>query len=111
MTLSEELQKAADSVRGLLPPGAAPTVGLILGSGLGSFADTLADRVKVPFEKIPGFAASTIVGHAGNLVYGRAGKLNVLAMQGRIHYYERVTRSCAWCCRRACWSRWAVRRW
>jgi purine-nucleoside phosphorylase len=88
VTLAEELKTSAEAVRALLPPGAAPTVGLILGSGLGSFADTLADRVKVPFDKVPGFATSTIVGHAGNLVYGRAGTLNVLAMQGRVHFYE-----------------------
>ncbi len=84
----DELQQSAEAVRALLPPSARPTVGLILGSGLGSFADKLSDAVKVPYEKIPGFAASTVVGHAGNLVFGRAGKHDVLAMQGRIHYYE-----------------------
>jgi purine-nucleoside phosphorylase len=64
---------------------------MILGSGLGGFADTLADRVAVPFEQIPGFPPSTIVGHAGNVVYGRAGDpdaVELLALQGRIHYYE-----------------------
>lgn len=88
MTLFDELQAAAAAVRGKLPQGAKPTVGLILGSGLGSFADTLSDRVKVPYDQIPGFAASTIVGHAGNLVYGRAGALEVVALQGRVHFYE-----------------------
>jgi purine-nucleoside phosphorylase len=88
VTLFDELQEAAAAVRGKLPQGARPTVGLILGSGLGSFADTLTDRVKVPYDQIPGFAASTIVGHAGNLVYGRAGALEVIALQGRVHFYE-----------------------
>jgi purine-nucleoside phosphorylase len=65
-----------------------PTVGLILGSGLGSFAEKLDGARKLPFDRIPGFAASTIVGHAGNLVHGRAHGVEVLAMQGRIHFYE-----------------------
>jgi purine-nucleoside phosphorylase len=61
---------------------------LILGSGLGSFAEKLDGARKLPFERIPGFPPSTIVGHAGNLVHGHAGAMEVLAMQGRIHYYE-----------------------
>ena len=65
-----------------------PKVGLILGSGLGSFADKLHDARKLPFERIPGFPPSTIVGHAGNLVHGRSGAMEVLAMQGRVHFYE-----------------------
>jgi len=88
MSLSEELERATAEIRRALPAGAAPTVGLILGSGLGSFADRLAGAVKVPFERIPGFSASTVVGHAGNLVHGTWGGLALLAMQGRIHYYE-----------------------
>jgi purine-nucleoside phosphorylase len=86
--LFEELQRAAEAVRARLPAGAQPKVGLILGSGLGSFADTLQGAVKIPYQGIPGFAASTIAGHAGNLVYGTSGKQEVLAMQGRIHFYE-----------------------
>ncbi|HEX6837860.1 MAG TPA: purine-nucleoside phosphorylase, partial [Polyangia bacterium] len=83
-----ELQDAVAAVRRALPPGAHPTVGLILGSGLGAFADTLDDRVAVPFEKIPGFPPSTIVGHAGNVVYGKKSGVELLALQGRVHYYE-----------------------
>jgi purine-nucleoside phosphorylase len=83
-----ELPGAVDAIRRALPAGARPTVGLILGSGLGAFADTLAARVVVPFEKIPGFPPSTIVGHAGNVVYGKHGGVEVLALQGRVHYYE-----------------------
>jgi purine-nucleoside phosphorylase len=83
-----ELADAIALLRRALPADAKPTVGLILGSGLGAFADTLEARVAVPFEKIPGFPPSTIVGHAGNLVYGRKGSVELLALQGRIHYYE-----------------------
>jgi purine-nucleoside phosphorylase len=85
---SVELANAVDAVRRALPAGARPTVGLILGSGLGAFADTLEARVAVPFEKLPGFPPSTIVGHAGNVVYGKKGGVEVLALQGRVHYYE-----------------------
>src|SRR5688572_4356262 len=88
MSLKEELESAAAEVRAMLPKGAAPAVGMILGSGLGSFADKLEDKVAIPYDKIPGIPPSTIVGHAGNLVYGRHGALEILAMQGRVHYYE-----------------------
>jgi purine-nucleoside phosphorylase len=87
VTLRQELDRACAAIRDVLPGGAHPTVGLILGSGLGSFADKLEARTQVPFARIPGFPPSTIVGHAGNLVYGRAG-VEVLAMQGRVHFYE-----------------------
>ncbi|HZS41990.1 MAG TPA: purine-nucleoside phosphorylase [Polyangia bacterium] len=65
-----------------------PRVGLILGSGLGGFADTLDDRVEVPFERITGLVPATIVGHAGVVAFGRAGALPVAAFKGRIHFYE-----------------------
>lgn len=63
-------------------------IALVLGSGLGAFADELQERVIVPYEEIPGFAHSTVEGHAGRLVIGRAAGVPVMAMQGRFHYYE-----------------------
>jgi len=66
----------------------APSVGLILGSGLGSFAGSLKDKVVVPYADIPGFPTSSVKGHAGQLVLGRVGETWALAMQGRVHYYE-----------------------
>ncbi len=63
-------------------------IALVLGSGLGAFADELQERVIVPYEEIPGFAHSTVEGHAGRLVIGQAAGVPVLAMQGRFHYYE-----------------------
>ena len=86
--MSAELDSAVAAIRRALPAGARPTVGLVLGSGLGAFADELTDRVAIPFDKIPGFPPSTIVGHAGNVVYGKSGGVEVLALQGRIHSYE-----------------------
>jgi purine-nucleoside phosphorylase len=65
-----------------------PRVGLVLGSGLGAFADELDNAARIPYAKIPGFPISTAVGHAGRLVVGKAGGVAVAAMQGRVHLYE-----------------------
>ena len=65
-----------------------PTIGLVLGSGLGDFADTLEDAVRIPYGDIPYFPVSTAPGHAGALVIGKRCGQVVAAMQGRIHYYE-----------------------
>ena len=65
-----------------------PRIGLILGSGLGAFADTLTDAARIPYAQIPGFPRSTAIGHAGQMVIGNAGKITVAAMQGRVHLYE-----------------------
>jgi purine-nucleoside phosphorylase len=67
---------------------AAPRIALVLGSGLGAFADELTDAVSVPYEEIPGFARSTVKGHAGKLVIGKADNIEVACLQGRFHYYE-----------------------
>lgn len=65
-----------------------PLVGLILGSGLGGFADTLEDRLAIPYAEIPDMPTSAVVGHAGNLVLGRVGNVRVACLQGRVHTYE-----------------------
>jgi len=65
-----------------------PQVGLILGSGLGAYADDLEDQIHIPYADIPGFLTSTVEGHVGRFVAGRRGGMTVLAMQGRFHYYE-----------------------
>jgi purine-nucleoside phosphorylase len=65
-----------------------PRVALVLGSGLGAFADELDGATRIPYERIPGFPRSTAVGHAGRLVIGKAGGIVVAAMQGRVHSYE-----------------------
>jgi purine-nucleoside phosphorylase len=65
-----------------------PVLGLILGSGLGAFADTLQDRVVIPFSEIPHFPCSTVLGHSGNLVAGSAEGIPCFALQGRVHLYE-----------------------
>jgi len=65
-----------------------PKIGLVLGSGLGAFADELSDASRVPYSQIPSFPRSTAVGHAGQMVIGKAGDVSVAVMQGRVHLYE-----------------------
>ena len=65
-----------------------PHVGLILGSGLGMLADEIENPVKIKYDVIPGFPVSTVEGHAGQLVIGELEGVNVIAMQGRFHFYE-----------------------
>ncbi len=66
-------------------------IGVILGSGLGSFADTLEDRVEKPYSDIPGWPASTAIGHAGKLVTGKLDGVDVIVAAGRAHLYEGYT--------------------
>ncbi|MGB9233360.1 MAG: purine-nucleoside phosphorylase [Terriglobales bacterium] len=65
-----------------------PKIGLVLGSGLGSFADDLSEAVRIPYAQIPSFPRSTAIGHAGQLVIGKSGSVPVAVMQGRVHLYE-----------------------
>ncbi|NOY93452.1 MAG: purine-nucleoside phosphorylase [Deltaproteobacteria bacterium] len=65
-----------------------PQVALVLGSGLGSWAETIEDATRIPYAEIPGMPQSHVAGHAGNLVLGEAEGVSVVAMQGRVHLYE-----------------------
>jgi purine-nucleoside phosphorylase len=65
-----------------------PRIGLVLGSGLGAFAEELHDPVNIPFAEVPNFQKSTALGHSGNVVIGTFDGIPLLAMQGRFHYYE-----------------------
>ena len=65
-----------------------PEIALVLGSGLGGFAESLTDATRVPYADIPSFPRSTAIGHAGRMVIGNAGSVPVAAMQGRVHLYE-----------------------
>jgi len=68
-----------------------PAMGVVLGSGLGAFADELTERVEIPYAEIPGWPVSTAVGHAGKLVIGKLGDLPLAVMAGRAHLYEGYT--------------------
>lgn len=85
-TLYDRVEEAARMIR--TRHRADVSVALVLGSGLGAFADELQERVIIPYEEIPGFARSTVEGHAGRLVIGKANDVPLVAMQGRFHYYE-----------------------
>lgn len=85
-TLKKQLSEAAAKVQSLAAP--APTVGVVLGSGLGAFGDTLSDLTKVSYAEIPHMPRSAVVGHAGNLCLGRVGDAPVACLQGRVHVYE-----------------------
>ena len=85
--LLARLDAAADAIR--RKAKSEPLVGLVLGSGLGAFAEGLGDRTAIPYQKIPNFPVpSGVVGHAGELVLGRVGGIPVVVLSGRIHYYE-----------------------
>ena len=86
MELENRIRTAADYL--LSRVSVRPTVGMVLGSGLGDFADTLEDAVSIPFAGIPNFPVPTVPGHAGALVFGRKEGRDVVVLQGRIHYYE-----------------------
>ena len=68
--------------------GRKPVVGIVLGSGLGKLADQIQDPLVIPYSELPGFPVSTAIGHKGNFLVGTLGGKCVIAMQGRIHYYE-----------------------
>ena len=68
--------------------GRKPTVGIVLGSGLGMLADQIENPLVIPYNELPGFPVSTAIGHKGNFIVGTLGGKCVIAMQGRIHYYE-----------------------
>lgn len=83
------IKKASAYLKGILDESSLePVVGIVLGSGLGKLADRIEDPVIIPYKDIPGFPVSTAIGHKGNFIAGKLGGKQVIAMQGRIHYYE-----------------------
>lgn len=69
-------------------PSRTPRAAIVLGSGLGGVADAIQDAVEIPYDEIPFFMRSTVEGHAGKLIVGALGGVDVVAMKGRFHYYE-----------------------
>ncbi|HNW88318.1 MAG TPA: purine-nucleoside phosphorylase [Bacteroidales bacterium] len=68
-----------------------PQIGIILGTGLGNLANEIKVQAAIPYSEIPNFPVSTVVGHKGQLVFGTLNNINVVAMQGRFHFYEGYT--------------------
>ena len=86
MNLNQLINESADYIKERIT--SSPSIGLILGSGLGDFADGLENKIVIPFSQIPGFPQSTVEGHVGAFVIGSFQGKTVVALQGRIHYYE-----------------------
>ena len=84
------IQEAASCVKQRLE-GRQPLVGIVLGSGIGKLAERIEDPLVIPYREVPGFPVSTAIGHKGNFIVGALGGKTVIAMQGRIHYYEGYT--------------------
>ncbi len=84
---AEKIYTAAEYVKNQLN-GKVPLAGIVLGSGLGKLADKIQNPTVIPYKDIPGFPVSTAIGHKGNFIAGELGGKFVIAMQGRIHYYE-----------------------
>jgi purine-nucleoside phosphorylase len=86
---STEFQQAEKAARFILArTKLRPKIALVLGSGLGEFADEFENAIKIPYAKIPHFPQSTAIGHAGQLVLGKVGAIAAAGMQGRVHLYE-----------------------
>jgi purine-nucleoside phosphorylase len=86
MSYFDEVRAATDAIR--QRTNAIPDVAIVLGSGLGEFAATLRDAIAIPYTDIPNWPASTVVGHAGQLVVGTLAGKRVAALSGRAHFYE-----------------------
>jgi purine-nucleoside phosphorylase len=87
--MSELLKQIEESVTFIRTrTSVQPTVGIILGTGLGALAREIVGEAEVPYEQVPHFPLSTVESHAGKLIFGTLGGKSVVAMQGRFHYYE-----------------------
>jgi purine-nucleoside phosphorylase len=84
--LYERAGEAADAIRAQVRQ--VPKVAVVLGSGLGSLADRLNDRVVIPYREVPHFPVPSVAGHEGNLIAGALGSARVIYLQGRFHFYE-----------------------
>lgn len=82
----EKIKETADYIRN--KSGMTPEAGIILGTGLGGLVKEIDIKFSIPYEEIPNFPVSTVEGHQGKLIFGVLGGKNVVAMQGRFHYYE-----------------------
>ena len=87
--MNTNYQEAADFISSAID--GKPETAIVLGSGLGALADKIENATAIPYNEIPHFMNSTAAGHKGNLIFGTLGKKQVLAMQGRFHYYEGYT--------------------
>ena len=86
MDITDKIAAAAAFIRARV--SMQPEIGMVLGSGLGDYADTLENSIRIPYSDIPNFPVPTVPGHAGAMVFGKKNGKYVVVLQGRIHYYE-----------------------
>ena len=89
MSYMEKIDKAYDYIKNIICQ--KPQIGIVLGTGLGTLADYIENKIIIDYKDIPEFPVSTVEGHAGRLIFGDLEGKKVLAMQGRFHYYEGYT--------------------
>ena len=82
----QKIQETADFLKSKIKTN--PKTGIILGTGLGNLVTQITETTEIPYETIPNFPVSTVEGHSGKLIVGLLGGVEVVAMQGRFHYYE-----------------------
>ena len=82
----EHIQETAAFLKGKMHT--SPETAIILGTGLGSLADEITDKYEISYKDIPHFPLSTVEGHSGKLIFGKLGQKDIMAMQGRFHFYE-----------------------
>ena len=82
----ERIQETASYLRSKMQT--QPQTAIILGTGLGSLVNDITDKYEISYESIPNFPVSTVEGHSGKLIFGKLGNKDIMAMQGRFHYYE-----------------------
>lgn len=82
----EKIQETAAFLKGKMHT--SPETAIILKTGLGSLADEITEKYEIKYSDIPNFPVSTVEGHSGKLIFGKLGNKDIMAMQGRFHYYE-----------------------
>ena len=82
----QKIQETAEFLRGKMTT--SPETAIILGTGLGSLVNEITDKYEIEYKDIPNFPLSTVEGHSGKLIFGKLGNKEIMAMQGRFHFYE-----------------------
>ena len=82
----QKIQETAEVLKGKMTT--APETAIILGTGLGSLVNEITDKYEIEYKDIPNFPLSTVEGHSGKLIFGKLGNKEIMAMQGRFHFYE-----------------------
>lgn len=88
LVMYEKIQETASWLKARMTT--SPKTAIVLGTGLGQLASEITDKTEYPYSEIPNFPVSTVEGHSGKLIFGKLGGVDILAMQGRFHFYEAI---------------------